>query len=445
MSAPADPPSASPEAEPSHPPGPPRRPWWIPRFLGPIPAGVEAGHLRVLGFVAFAMLFENYDLGLIAAALPQIASDFGLSNPEKGSLMGSIEMGALAAFAIVPLADRLGRRRILLACVLGMSVGSFLTAFAPTVGFLAACQIVTRSFATAATVVSFVIVAEEFPAAHRGWGIGMLGAVGAMGFGLGALVYSQVDLLPYGWRTIYALGGLAVLFLPFFRRRIQETRRFQARADRAGPPEGFLVGSLRPLLELARHHPRRAALIGLLAALSTAGHRPAFRFVSDFLQTDHGWSPGLYAAMMILGGLLGVLGNPMAGRLGDRFGRRRVGAGMLVPFPLVAGLFYMGPGWMVVPPWIAMVFLAMAATVIVRSLATELFPTATRSSAGGWVLMMETLGAGIGLFVFAGIETRIEAWGSALAIVSLATVLSAVCLRFLPETHGRELEATSGE
>lgn len=417
------------------------RPWWLP-FA--IPAGIEPSHIQLLGLVSFAMLFENYDIGLMGNALPQIGQEFGLSNPEKGSLMGSIEMGALLAFVVVPFADRIGRRRVLLACMIGMSVGSVLTGLAPNAQALAAFQIITRTFATSASVVSFVIVAEEFPAGHRGWGLGVLGAVGAVGFGLGAAVYAQISWLPYGWRAIYVLGGFAVLLIPFFRRRLRETRRFQA-TPAARQQGSLLRGALRPVVDLVRVHPYRALMLGAMSFFATAGNRPAFRFVSDFLQTQHGWTPGEYARMTILLGAVGVAGSPLTGRLGDRFGRRLIGAAMLVPFPLFAGLFYTGPDRIIALGWTAMVFLSMAAGVVQRALSTELFPTETRSSAGGWILLVETLGAALGLYVFAGLETVLDDWGRSLAIISGLTAIGAAFLLFLPDTHQRELEAITGE
>ena len=39
-----------------------RNPWWIPPFLGRVPVGIEERHLRVLGIVALALLFESYDI-----------------------------------------------------------------------------------------------------------------------------------------------------------------------------------------------------------------------------------------------------------------------------------------------------------------------------------------------------------------------------------------------
>ena len=424
---------------------PRRRPWWIPPVFGPIPEGVEPEHLRLLGFIIFAMLFENYDLALIGAALPQIAGEFGLSNPDKGTFMSWIELGALASFLLIPLADRYGRRWLLLACVGAMSIGSLATAFAPTGPAFVVCQMLTRSFATTATVISLVIVAEEFPAAHRGWGIGMLGAMGAIGFGLGAAVYSQVQVLPYGWRAVYACGGLAIVFLPYFRKHIRETERFRRERARRGASDASWLSALRPVWELARRFPGRATLLGAAAALLWMGHRPATRFDSDYLQTARGWSPEDYAVLTIVGGAIALLASPQAGRLGDRIGRGRLAAMLTLVFPITAGLFYQGASALAPFVWVGMVFTATATVILVRTLAGELFPTEMRSSAGGWILLIEVVGATAGLLLYSAIEARIDEWGLAIGTISAISLGGGLLLLFLPATHRRELEEISHE
>ena len=107
-----------------------KNPWWIPPFLGGVPVAVEPAHLRVLGFVALAMFFENYDLGMFGNALPQIAATFGLDKAAQGEFTAWTRFGALPAFVLLPFADRIGRRRILLISIAGMAVGSFATALA---------------------------------------------------------------------------------------------------------------------------------------------------------------------------------------------------------------------------------------------------------------------------------------------------------------------------
>jgi len=132
-----------------------RNPWWIPPFLGRVPAGVEERHLAVLGIVALALLFESYDMALLTAALGRIASDFGLSEATQGLFTGSIRLGALPAFFVIPLADRLGRRRLFLVSVAGFSIGAFLTAFAQTPEQFVVCQMLSRTFVISASASAF--------------------------------------------------------------------------------------------------------------------------------------------------------------------------------------------------------------------------------------------------------------------------------------------------
>ena len=76
----------------------------------------------------FALFFENYDFSVLGNALPQLAASFGLSKAALGDFTSVTRLGALPAFLLVPLADRIGRRRLVLLSVIGMSLGSALTA-----------------------------------------------------------------------------------------------------------------------------------------------------------------------------------------------------------------------------------------------------------------------------------------------------------------------------
>jgi MFS family permease len=327
----------------------------------------------------------------------------------------------------------------LLLSVAGMSVGSFVTALAQTPTQFVIAQIATRTFIVSAAVTSFVVVSEEFPAANRGWGIGMLGGVGAIGFGMGALVYGFVDRLPFGWRALYALGLFPLFLLPAMARGLRETARFTAaQADRA-PSSGF-TNPLRPIVELMRKHPRRALAIALIGALSSAGTGPSFQFISQFLQAERGWTPGAFAALSVVFGAFAIIGNPVAGRLGDRFGRRLVAASVLVLFPLMSLAFYAGPPSLVALPWTLMVFLSMACSVCVRALATELFPTEFRGTGTGTLALLETVGVGAGLLIYAAAAAALGSQPIAIVLVALACLGAAASVFLVPETARRELE-----
>src|SRR5215831_18860786 len=143
----------TPEAAGADPNRPPkgRRPWWIPPVFGRVP-DVDPRQLRLLGFVALALLFENYDFSLLTSALPFIAQSLDLPESSLGNFTGLIRLGALPAFLVIPFTDRLGRRRVFLAAVIVLSVGTFLTGLSQTAAQFVALQIATRTaMSTAAT------------------------------------------------------------------------------------------------------------------------------------------------------------------------------------------------------------------------------------------------------------------------------------------------------
>ena len=74
-----------------------KRPWWLPHFLGRVPIGLEPKHVSLVGVVALAGFFENYDVSVLSAALKQIRESFGLGQAEMTSLLAWIRLGAIPA------------------------------------------------------------------------------------------------------------------------------------------------------------------------------------------------------------------------------------------------------------------------------------------------------------------------------------------------------------
>lgn len=423
-----------------------RNPWWIPPFLGQVPENIEKRLVDLLGFVALALLFENYDFSLLNAALKHIAHDLNIAENDLGTFTALVRLGALPAFVVIPAADYIGRRRLFLLSVIGLSVGTFLTAFSQTPAQFVLCQIITRTFMLTAASVAFVFVTEEYPAEHRGWGIGMLAAIASTGYGLGAMVFAAVDLLPWGWRSLYAIGLTPVLLLPFFRRNIVETKRFTdhdaGRVHVAGV-QAAIRSWFHPLVALAQRNRRRVVGIIIVGSFASFGHAVVHAFIGYFVLTVHGWRPWQYSIMVVLCGAVGIAGGVVAGRLADQYGRRIVGFTFLASFPLIAWAFFRGPGWILPLVWIVIVFATMAANVIVRAFATELFPTSQRATAGGMLSLAETTGAGVGLLTLSLLSRQQGDLVAMLPVVASATLISAVLLFFFPETKQTELEEIS--
>jgi len=256
-------------------------------------------------------------------------------------------------------------------------------------------------------------------------------------------MFAGIDYLPYGWRAMYLVGITPIALLPMFRRELKETRRFDSlHASRSESGEN-LGGWLRPFAILLTRYPLRATVIGLIGAFASAGHTAAFQFSAFFVQTEHAWTPGQYTAMMIVAGLIGIVGHPYAGRLGDTRGRRLVGFIFFAVFPLLVYAFYHAPSTWLPLLWVPFIFALTGAGTIQRTIATELFPTASRGTASGWMLVCEAGGRSAGLFLVA--------WGTPTGSSNTAMIcwtacfclLAALLILFLPETGSRELESIS--
>ena len=419
-----------------------KRPWWLPHFLGRVPIGLEARYVSLVGVVALAGFFESYDLSVLSAALKQIRESFELSQAEMTLLLAWVRLGAFPAFLVLPLADRLGRRPVYLAAIVGMSLATVASGFAQTALQFIVIQTIARTFVVATIATATVIIAEELPAKHRGWGIGMLGAIGAFGYGLGALLYAFVEWLPYGWRSLYVIGGLPLFFMPMLRRRVSETRRFESQRGEATHATG-IAGLVDPLVSMFKKFPGRSAAIAAMGFSVSLGAGPAFGLLSDFVQTTHGWKPSSYSLMAIVAGIAGVIGNPAMGWAADRVGRRPVSMLAFGLFPFIAFALYFGPSVGVAFVWMPFVFILTGGTVVMRTVTSELFPTSNRNTAMGVLTLCETLGAAAG-FALVGLYTTGNASiAPAVVAMSMFTFLTVFVYWLLPETAGRELEETS--
>jgi len=414
------------------------------RLILRVPNGVGDSQLALLLAVALAAFFEEYDIATLASALRHISAGLGIEEKALPDVLGTIRLGALPAFLFVPYADRVGRRRVFLFSLLAIGVFTFGTAFARTQTEFVVLQMLTRTFFVTGSAVGFVIVAEEFPAAHRGFGIGLLGALAITGHGLSALMFAMVDRLPFGWRFLYAIGILPVLLYPFLSKRVKETQRFEQHARTERPSRTTIGSWIEPLRILGSRRPLRALGIALGGLLPSFGIIGTFQFTGYFTQTVHGWSPRQYAALVVAAGGLGVVGNLASGRLADRYGRRIVGAIQLASFPLFATIFYRSAGGATMPlAWAACVFTSQGGRAVLRAQATELFPTESRGAASGLFAILDVIGAAAGLFVLGSAIHGPGELARTIPWIASVTALGGIVILLFPETTNRELESIS--
>jgi putative MFS transporter len=418
---------------------PQSRPRWSHVFFWvPVPEGITRRQWTMLGALGATFLVNSYDLGILNLALAQVQTAFALSEQDIGKLAAFVRLGILPAFLLGVLADRLGRRKLLLATIVGFTIATFLTSFARTAGEFAVLQFLARTFVYAEDILAIVIVTEELEPHARGWGIGLMIAFGALGHGLSALMFSTVNLLPFGWRALYFCGAVPLLLVAWMRRSIQETDRFRAAALRRDPlAQGFAT----PIARLVARYPGRvAAIAAALAPVAFAGGT-AIQFQSKYLQSVHGYTPGDVSALFLMGGPLAMTGGLLFGRASDRFGRRPVLAAAIVTNVVATMLFYNLAGVLVPMVWVLTIFTQFGIDVLFGAVGSELFATSHRSSASGVRSIVSTLAIASGLAVEGTLFVALGSHSAAITAMSWAALASPVILLALvPETAGRVLE-----
>src|SRR5262249_38256489 len=353
-----------------------------------------SGHeRRVLAATCLSSLGSFYAMAVTGFALPQIQRGLAIPEVELGALFALVRFGSLFSLVLAVSADRVGRRRLLIVSVVGVALCSLATAGAQSGLALAALQLVARCFQGGQTLLAAVVVSEELAADNRGWGLGLLSAVGGMGGAVALLVYAFVDHLPYGWRFLFVVGGFGLLCVPWLWRTLRETRRFAAHLSHANlrSPGG---SAWQPLRDITRRYGwRLAAMVSVIAPVALI-LEPGSLFVSKHLQDDLGYTPGGMGILIGVCGIAAPLGNMVSGSASDRFGRRPVTILVSLLLSIAIALFYNGAGTVVPAFGLALLFLSVGSIMVLHTaLATELFPTALRSTAAGVREAVATAGA----------------------------------------------------
>jgi MFS family permease len=415
------------------------RPWWS-RIIASKPPPLTAAHWNILGLVLVGEITAQYAASIFVMALPQIQVGLAIPEDQIGSIGGSVRIGMTLTIFITAIADRLGRRRLLLGSIALLCLATAATGLTRSGDEFLAVQFVARIFMGAVFMLGAVVIAEEFSARDRGWGIGALAMLGASGYAAGMGIYAAVDWMPSGWRILHFICLLPLLVLPMLARRMPETQRFRDGADARGlaAAETFWQSLIAPFRSLASSGRTRIIALCVFAFCFEFVGWPILVLLSKHLQHQQAYTPGEVSLVMMLGGVVGIVGNVAAGQWSDRFGRRPVVIGLLIVLAAGSVMMFRSSGILIPIGWAAASFGLTGGNVLLSTLASELFPTASRSTAAGMRMTLASLGGAVGFYVEAALYDGNHA--DAVLMLLPALGLAALAVLFLPEGAGRELE-----
>ncbi len=402
------------------------------RLLG----GWLDGAMAALGVVALGAAMGQF---AITAVIGDVARQFGapgagqdlsrelgLTGTTIGIALALIRLASLASLPGAALADRLGRRRILLASlVIGLSL-TVASALAPSFWWWVAIVAFARPWLSVTNAVAGVSAAESVATRHRTWAVSFIAAAYAIGTGAVSIPRS---VLPPGYEWVMLLAGLPLLALPWLRRAVHEP------AIAAGQvhPQAGLPGRVP-----AGHAANLGRLVAITAGLAVATG-PGFTYVFLFGEGILGFSPGTMAVIVLLAGPVGLVGLLLGRWLADAAGRRPAIVVGLVGIAIGFAAAYQGTQGLLVFGYLSGILAGAAIGPGLGAVSAELFPTSIRATVAGWLAASGVVGAVIGLAAFGTLADMMGFGGAALVLAGVP-VLATVAVVGLPETRDVELD-----
>jgi MFS transporter, AAHS family, 4-hydroxybenzoate transporter len=375
----------------------------------------------VIALCFLVVAIDGFDTAAIGFIAPSLRAEWGVTPAELAPLFAAGLFGLMAgAFVFGPLADRIGRKPVLIATTIFFGLMTFASAFSPNVEWLIALRFLTGIGLGGAMPAAITLTAEICPEKRRSSLVTLMFCGFTIGSACAGLAASGI-VATFGWQGLLILGGvLPILLVPVLIALLPESPRYLA-ASSTEPvkiaealqkmvPAADLTGAtftppVRPTGSPVSQLFKDGLGLGTLLIWTTFFMSLlVFYLLSSWLPlliTTAGFSmehASLMGATLAAGGTVGAI---LIGRLMDRFEPHRVLAGAY----LVAGAFVILLGSAVATPWLLVVaifgagFGVAGAQVGINALAAGYYPTASRATGVSWANAIGRTGSVLGSMI----------------------------------------------
>ncbi|MEK3836062.1 MULTISPECIES: MFS transporter [unclassified Paenibacillus] len=391
---------------------------------------------KLLFSAGLSWMFDAMDVGMISFVVAALAKEWSLG-PEKIGYLTSINSVGMAVGAAAAgiMADRFGRKSVLLWTLLIFSIASGLSAFAAGYAVLCVLRFIAGFGLGGELPVASTLVSESMPVKERGRAVVLLESFWALGWILSALIAYFV-IPDYGWRVAFAIGAVPALYALYLRRAIDDSPKF-AEIKKAPP-----VPLKKRIAAVWSAEHRRSTIMlwilwftvvfsyyGMFLWLPTVMVLKGFSLVKSFE----------YVLIMTLAQLPGYF---TAAYFIEKYGRKFV----LVIYLLLTAV---SAAWfgnsttegMLMAAGICLSFFNLGAWGGMYAYTPELYPTKIRSTGAGLATSFGRIGGIIAPTLVGLLVGKAVGIGSIFMIFFVTIVIGALAVLFLgKETKGLELE-----
>ncbi len=422
----------------------------------PVDEQVFGGLLvRVMVICAAVALLDGSNTTSIGVAAPLLAEHLGLSQPQLGPIFSAATFGAmLGALSFGPLADRFGRKRMLVLATLIFGLFTIATARVDSFGSLLVVRFAAGIGLGGAAPCFIALAAEYAPSSRRAVVTSLIWSAFPMGVILGAMLNAYI-LAHTTWPAIFSVGGamslivclIVLVWLPESRHFLlvrrphsDEIRRINARlgsalasGERTGAAEASRAAS-GSLFWRGRAVETMCIWVAFMAAF---GMTAATFFWSPILLHNHGMSLAKASLMVGAGAGLGsLIGAASAGFLLQRIGpTTTLASTFLLATITTAALGYSANSALaaIINVVANGVLIAGVSTSGMLAFSADFYPVEMRSTGVGWAMGFGRFGEVLTPLLIAGLITIDGALDASvflvLALVPFLGALSLLVLR----------------
>ena len=374
-------------------------------------------HGMLLFWCAVIMVFDGYDLTVYGAVVPTIMEEWNISAVETG-MIGSYALIGMMLGALIfgTIADRIGRKKVILICTFIFSLFMLFAGLAPNPEVFGVCRFITGLGLGGVMPNVIALVSDYSPKGTRSRMIATIMA----GFSIGGVIAATLSIViipNFGWQSVFFFGAMPLLLLPFLARSLPDTvgshmkkkdyKQVKALLVKVNPlynpvkREQFVMNgsetSASPVKSLFSERRASSTVMFWIAYFMSLLMIYGLNTWLPKLMNEAGFPLGSSLSFLLALNVGATVGAIMMGWLADLWGVKRV----LIMFYIVAAITIMSLGFTSNMLLLyVLVAIAGATTIgsqnLANSYVSQYYPSSIRSTGLGWALGIGRIGGIVG-------------------------------------------------